>query len=209
MKNTIILSNTGIRNLTFASALFLFLLYNNVYSVAQTESTVMSQEKSSCFMADLMVSDLRLKSSDNVDRLLGADIMDRLGEAGFNEASILSADRSQELVVVFSPGDIAKEFSGFKIREAIPAKSENIPVSEIEDFVTESGIKLGMSKAEILALNGEPTSIENDILSKLQYRIADAENSALLQEYNQYAYVADYYFHGGKLVEFHFGFEYP
>ncbi len=173
--------------------------------------SVNEQEKTgnSCFSPDINVAGISLLNSDGVAELFGKDVMEKLGEAPPYNTSILSSDKQQEFVIEFHPGSVDLEFSTFKVQQAVPNEIEKLPVSQHQQFQTESGIALGMSKDELIELMGSPDVEETDILTTLTYEITDLASSAFLQKYNLPKYAATYYFHAGKLVEYHIGFEYP
>ncbi|SFU45672.1 hypothetical protein SAMN05216480_10456 [Pustulibacterium marinum] len=79
------------------------------------------------------------------------------------------------------------------------------PTIKAPKFTTESGVKLGMSIAELKAIKGKPDSITTDKGVVFEYRTTAAESELLAQQ-QQKAYYASYRFFKGYLHAFEFGF---
>lgn len=78
--------------------------------------------------------------------------------------------------------------------------------TKYKKFSTESGIKLGISKKDLIKLKGNNFIETNHVL---QYEISDYEKSYFLEKYNLPIYFAEYTFCQDKLCKIYFGFEYP
>ena len=76
---------------------------------------------------------------------------------------------------------------------------------------TESGIKIGISKKELLAIKGDDfTNKQVGNQEVLSYKIDDFSSSSFLKKYNMPVYFAEYWFtNDDRLVKYKFGFEYP
>ena len=75
-----------------------------------------------------------------------------------------------------------------------------------KNFFTESGIKLGISKKDLIKIKGNNFVETNHVL---RYEISDYEKSHFLGKYNLPIYFAEYTFDQDKLSKIYFGFEYP
>ena len=71
---------------------------------------------------------------------------------------------------------------------------------------TESGIKLGISKKDLIKIKGNNFVETNHVL---RYEISDYEKSHFLEKYNLPIYFAEYTFDQDKLSKIYSGFEYP
>ncbi len=160
------------------------------------------------FKPDTLIGQISLVNSKNVQSYLGENVMDRLVNNGLPNSSIISKDSKQRLTFYFHPGGVKNEFSEFKINY-VDQKGRGEFVARDKEFVTESGIKLGMTMGEFRTIKGEPDSLTNDETSTFYYRIDDFQNSEFLRSYNMPIYYAEYKFENGYLTEFRFGFEYP
>jgi hypothetical protein len=160
------------------------------------------------FIPDTAIGRISLVSSRNVDNFLGENVMDKLVDKGLPASTVISEDLTQRLTYYFHPGGVKKEFSEFQVSYAGPT-DRNEFVTDEKEFVTESGIKLGMTMGALRSMKGEPDSISAGEITVLHYRMDDLENSVFLQRYNMPVYYADYEFKDGFLNEFQFGFEYP
>jgi len=123
-----------------------------------------------------------------------------------------SSDKKQKLGLTVHPGDYRSQVSIFNISYSDNSK-QKINELNFKEFKTEKGIKLGISKSEIikklgncyLAKDSTKTSIE------LNYRIEQPRDSKtkLLQNNNMPIYYANYKLKNDKLENIEFGFEYP
>ena len=160
------------------------------------------------FKPDTLIGEISINNSDNVNKYLGNDVMEKLIFKGLPNSSVTSIDSKQRLTFYFHPGNTFKEFSEFKVNY-----NENINrkegVTDDKEFKTESGIKLGMTSGEVRSIKGEPKTITENGTTKFHYKIDDFQNSEFLKNYNMPVYYADYVFNNGYLIEFSFGFEYP
>ena len=161
------------------------------------------------FKPDTTIAGIVLLNSENVDSILGNNVMERLVDKGLPNISVVSKDSEQLLTIYFHPRNGAKEFSEFHVAHAVGTEEKELAMKENE-FKTESGIKLGMATERLKAIKGEPHSITNmDNVTVLHYRVDDFETSKFLKRYNMPVYYADYEFSNGHLRAFKFGFEYP
>ncbi len=90
-------------------------------------------------------------------------------------------------------------------------ESENFIPVDYPSFKTESGIKIGMSKKELLEIKGD-SFLKKQVNGQevLSYRIDDFSSSAFLKKYNMPAYFAEYWFtNDNRFFKYKFGFEYP
>ena len=103
-------------------------------------------------------------------------------------------------------------FYGTKINEFYqveisPYDKKTIPnPTKYKNFSTESGIKLGISKKDLIKIKGNNFTETNHVL---RYEISEYEKSHFLEKYNLPIYFAEYTFDQDKLSKIYFGFEYP
>ena len=91
--------------------------------------------------------------------------------------------------------------------EISPYNKKTIPnPTKYANFSTESGIKLGISKKDLIKIKGNNFTETNRVL---RYEISDYEKSHFLEKYNLPIYFAEYTFDQDKLSKIYFGFEYP
>ena len=74
------------------------------------------------------------------------------------------------------------------------------------NFSTEGGIKLGISKKDLIKIKGNNFVETNHVI---RYEISEYEKSHFLEKYNLPIYFAEYTFDQDKLSKIYFGFEYP
>ena len=91
--------------------------------------------------------------------------------------------------------------------EISPYDKKTVPnPTKYKNFSTESGIKLGISKKDLIKIKGNNFVETNHVL---RYEISDYEKSRFLEKYNLPIYFAEYTFDQDKLSKIYFGFEYP
>jgi hypothetical protein len=118
----------------------------------------------------------------------------------------------ETLTLTQHPGDGKNQISIFSVSYSDKA-SHGYKQLNIDTFKTEKGIKLGMSKQQVIAILGncyETIDSTEDFVS-LYYRIEMPKDSKskLLQTNNMPIYYATYGFSNDKLEGYEFGFENP
>lgn len=120
-----------------------------------------------------------------------------------------SQDKSQTLTVFFHYGNYRNAFSEFQVKEF--STNDTATILSTKSFVTNSGIKLGLTKEKLISILGKcyknlDTKGKTDTII---YRVYDFSNSVFLQRFNMPSYYAEYEFRDERLIRFRFGFEYP
>ena len=134
------------------------------------------------------------------------------GEANNSTHVFNSIDKKQKLGLTVHPGDFYSQISIFKIAYSDNSK-QNLRQINSKEFETEKGIKLGISKREIIEKLGTcyvaKDSTKNSI--ELNYRLEFPNDSKtkLLTSNNMPIYYATYKLTNDKLEHIEFGFEYP
>lgn len=166
------------------------------------------QKKDTCrdnFVADIKVNDLEL-SNNNTSLSNYKDLNKLVTEdnQGLPYVSFLNKKETEKLTFYFFYGSGYDEFYQFKIEPYTGNELNNR--LEYNSFITESGIKLGITKTELLKIKGNNYS-END--NTVKYVLSEYNNSCFLQKYNLPLYFSEYTFKDDKLIKIYFGFEYP
>ena len=118
---------------------------------------------------------------------------------------------TEYLKMYFFPGNIVNEFSFFEIGKMSDKVKPLVHESKFKSFYTESGIGLGITKAQLIAIKGDffRDSTKNGF-TILKYEIDNSGNSKYLKRHKEFAYLAEFFFdHHGRLARIRFGFEYP
>lgn len=120
-----------------------------------------------------------------------------------------SQDQQQTLTLFFHYGGSPNEVTEFQVKQYSP--SDSATTLKTNNFVTNSGIKLGLSRQQIISILGNcfKTIRKDKHFEIIKYRIDNFDNSDFLTRFNYPVYYADYEFQDNKLVRFRFGFEYP
>ena len=181
---------------------------NKGQNITQEDSSEQFDLLETNFIPDTIIGKISLINSQNVDSYLGNDVMSTLNDDGLPNSSVISKDMKQRLTFYFHPGSKIKEFSEFHVSYNDGAKKNDITAEDAE-FISESGIKLGMSLDDFLIIKGEPDKLEKNKTTIYYYKIDEFENSDFLKRYNMPIYYAEYEFEQDYLIAFKFGFEYP
>lgn len=126
-------------------------------------------------------------------------------------AIISNEDQSEYLLLHQFPGDTEDTYSILEISKEEPALKNAIQYhSGEQNFQTESGIKLGLSMAEIIKAKGSNYKIEQSGKDTLmRYAITDYDNSAFLKAYNMPSYFLEVKIKNSKADHIFLGFDYP
>jgi len=133
-----------------------------------------------------------------------------------------SKNENEFLAMAANYGDIKNEYRLFRVfrKEQFKTYSEfrNINIETIyfkqlddKNFISESYIKLGLDKSDLIAKKGSDYLMEEiDGYMRITYKIIDYEKSDLLQKYSMPEYRSEYLFDkNNKLIQFNFGFIMP
>ena len=154
---------------------------------------------------DISINDIKL--SDTTAVVLGySDLKYNVieGKEALPYAIFTNENKTEILKLYLFYGAKRNEFYQAEIS---PYDKKTIPnPTKYENFSTESGIKLGISKKDLIKIKGNNFVETNHIL---RYEISDYENSHFLEKYNLPIYFAEYTFDQDKLCKIYFGFEYP
>lgn len=122
-----------------------------------------------------------------------------------------SKGKNQILGLTVHPGSYYSQVSIFTVTYSANTKQKLRQIN-VPEFKTESGIKLGMSRQNIIERFGICYTVKEDAQGyELAYRIESPMDSKtqLLKRNNMPVYYALYRFKKNKLDSYEFGFEYP
>jgi hypothetical protein len=157
---------------------------------------------------DTSLSTIKLRDSESAIAIIGnKDKMDSLDQYNY-----YTTMHQEMLTMTQHSGDGAYSISIFKV-ELVDKIDHGYRKLNIDTFKTEKGIKLGMSKKQIIeklgtcyaALDSSKSNIE------LYYKLETPNDSKtkILETNNMPIYYASYKLRNDKLEKFEFGFEYP
>ncbi len=157
---------------------------------------------------DNSINGIILKNSKSADQVIGID--NKIDEK--EQYHFYSLMDTETLTLTQHPGDGKNQISVFSVSNSTKAKY-GYKQLKVETFQTEKGIKLGLSKQQVVDKLGNcytvVESTENCI--EIYYRIENPKDSKtkILKSNNMPIYYATYTFCDDKLIYFEFGFEYP
>lgn len=209
------------------STLFILLLINILFCIGcfdnsskssnksqskQVEKTATNKgNKETVFMPDTSINQIKLLNSKSIIQKTGNLMPFIIDEGKFPYVYLTNKNKTQYLKLTFYPGSNKNEFSFFEVGK-IQNYKDNKPdkVIKLDNFITGQGIKLGLSKRNLIDIMG------NDYISKkineyeiLIYTLDNYNESNFLQRYNFPSYKAKYKFKNNSLVYYSFGFKYP
>lgn len=151
-----------------------------------------------------------LENSRSIEMTFGS-IMEQLDTSkSLPDVVFFNRTPTEYLRLVFFPGSSKHKFSYFEVGSLSKLTINEGYTTQFRTFQTESGVRLGMSKVELLDIKGTnfTKEMQGDTLS-LTYTLNDPANSTFLQRYKMPSYQAKYYFHKDIIISFEFGFDYP
>lgn len=172
----------------------------------------------SAFEPDMKIGDASLLNSDHIESYFGDESMHHLtpmGEEGneYAQVTLLSRDRKEKIILISHPGSTDYEFAVFKVEKNEDDTDTDGAYfeSKVGKFVTESGIRLGMTEKELTSEKGKPSVNANkgENIKVYNYCIVEIYESEFLKENKMPGYFANYTFEGGLLVAYEFGFINP
>ena len=136
-----------------------------------------------------------------------------------------SGDRAQTVAFRSHPGDVVDSYQEIEVRDArigpeqMLAQERSYYVGReagsetlaAKAFVSGSGIRLGMTKADVVKRIGRcfKTASKGD-MQTIRYRVEDeTAQLPILKQGNMPSYYAEYQFQRGRLVRFRIGHDYP
>jgi hypothetical protein len=167
-------------------------------------------KKSNCTFnePDTSLCGIILRNSESATEIVGSEnIIDKLDHYRF-----YSKLESETLTLTQHPGDSKNQVSIIKVEKSDKA-SYGFKELNIDTFKTEKGIKLGLTKKQIIEKLGNcyaPIDSTKGYI-ELYYVIEQPKDSKskILQSNNIPKYFASYKLWNDRLEEFEFGFEYP
>jgi len=116
----------------------------------------------------------------------------------------VNEESTQKITLWVHPGSFEYSVAEVFIERASRADQRDKFPSDIQIFQSSKGVRLGISKSELIDRLGEPHQESEKLI---QYR-AEFEKY-FLDTYNMPIYYGKYTFENGELVSFRYGFEYP
>lgn len=181
---------------------FFFLTINFFIVFAQKKNS-----KEQNYLPDVSISKIKLLDTLGVEKYIGSQVIYKLNNGLPRSISFSSSNFNQTLEIYHHPGANKNEFSEFRVYYSYE-KNDSI-LDDIE-FITESGICLGITKKSIQEIKGPPKNIIlDDKIEIYEYSVNDFSSSLFLKKYNMPEYQSKYFFKDDILIRFHFGFIYP
>jgi len=167
-------------------------------------------KNSNCIFSepDTSLCGIILRNSESATKIIGSgNVIDKLGYYRF-----YSKLERETLTLTQHPGDGKNQISIFKI-EYSNKLSYDFKQLNIDNFKTEKGIKLGLTKKQIIEKLGNcyaPIDSTKGYI-ELYYVIEQPKDSKskILENNNVPKYFASYKLWNDRLEKFEFGFEYP
>lgn len=148
----------------------------------------------------------------SMEQTLGQVFSNRNKDADLPDVYVYGKDGNQYLRLVFFSGDEANNVNQFEVGY-IKDLSDSIikyPCT-LNSFITESKIRLGITKQELINIKGQIFEEKEESKGRLiiRYVVDTFKTSGFLKRYNMPLYFADYLIENGKVTKYKFGFEYP
>jgi hypothetical protein len=168
----------------------------------------LNQSKCAFIDPDTSVVGIKIRNVESTLNILGKQTK----LEGDSTHVFYSSDKKQKLGLTVHPGDYYSQVSIFNISYSDNSK-QNVRQIKSKEFATEKGIKLGISKREIIEKLGTcyvaKDSTKNGIVLSYGLELPNDSKTKLLTSNNMPIYYATYRLKKDKLENIEFGFEYP
>jgi len=157
---------------------------------------------------DTSLCGITLRNSKSADNVIGTDNKNDESE----QYHFYSTMDNETLTLTQHPGDRKNQISIFSVAFSDKAY-RGYKQLKIETFQTEKGIRLGLTKEQVIEKLGKCYAVVDSVKDciELYYRIENPKDSRtkILETNNMPVYYATYTFCKDKLRYYEFGFEYP
>lgn len=157
---------------------------------------------------DTSVAGIKIRNVESTLNILGKQTK----LEGDSTHTFYSTNKKQKLGLTVHPGDYYSQVSIFNISYSNNS-NQNFRQINTKEFETEKGIKLGISKREIIEKLGTcyvvKDSTNNGIALNYRLELPNDSKTKLLKSNNMPFYYATYRLTNDKLENIEFGFEYP
>ncbi|MCC6725955.1 MAG: hypothetical protein IT258_15715 [Saprospiraceae bacterium] len=157
---------------------------------------------------DTSVAGIKIRNIESSLTILGK----QMKLEGDSTHVFYSSDKKQKLGLTVHPGENYSQVSIFNISYSDNSK-QNVQQIKSKEFETEKGIKLGISKREIIEKLGTcyvaKDSTKNGLVLNYRLELPNDSKTKLLKSNNMPIYYAIYRLTNDKLENIEFGFEYP
>ncbi|MEI9946445.1 MAG: hypothetical protein WDN26_19770 [Chitinophagaceae bacterium] len=174
----------------------------------QEKQNKLSEATCSFSDPDTSVAGIKIHNVESTLQILGKQTKLEGGPAHI----FYSSDKKQKLGLTVHPGSNYSEVSIFNVSYADNSKQNGGRINT-KEFETEKGIKLGISKKEIIERLGNcyitKDSTKNSVELYYQLALPGDSKTKLLKSNNMPVYYAAYKLKNDKLDSFEFGFENP
>jgi hypothetical protein len=157
--------------------------------------------KKSSFVPDIRINDLELVNPNSILKSIG-NLKNFKNEELFFEFA--NSNKKFKLTLVAFPGSSQNDIYQIKVEHIL--SYNNLKVLPYENFITESNIKLGITKEELVKIKGNNYLTENNVI---KYSLSHDQNKDFFTNFNMPFYYANYSFEKGRLIKIDFGFLYP
>lgn len=160
---------------------------------------------------DLKINNLEIVNPNSIIKNIG-DLKKYLENSKMDLPSVtfFNNNKSIKITLVTFPGSSYNDVYQFIIENNDSKIVKKEKVLKYDDFITENGIKLGITKEEIVKIKGSNFKLKkNNDCIVLSYIINDYKKSDFLKRYNMPSYFMEYTIKNDILIKFKFGFDYP
>lgn len=175
-------------------------------SVLSSSISLDSNQVTSAFIPDTSINQIELLDAASFQRHLPNEM--NYSNEVVRHVALLNHNGYQVCSLSFLPGSSLDEVGAFDVWYRDKTNDTGVVVL-VHEFVTESGIHLGITSNELKMIKGRPDSVDTKQGLTFYYFIDGLGTSSFLKRYNMPTYYARYAFTQDKLTRFSFGFVNP
>lgn len=176
----------------------LLLLIVNAYGQQRQQNNI--------FVADTSINRvLYLLDKESIIKTLGNQNGKLIDDEKPSRIQLKNRNGSQYLIMYHLNGSNSNSFNLFEFG-FLYHRNDNFIKTNFENFYTQDGIELGISKEKLIKIKGiKFTNKYRKHIEIIEYKV-NKDNKQFLLRYNMPVYIDKYYFKKNKLIKILFGF---
>lgn len=196
----------------------LVLLFFLFFSCHQSEKKIQEKIENETVITekfskpDFKINQLELREENSLTNFYSQNIK-LLDHLRYSPVTIFTDKEKKEYLIAYQyEGDVKNSFSCFEVghlKDDPKLEKENVVKTKYDNFMTESGLKLGITLEEITNLKGSDFKVEKKPNEEIIRYTIDNPDDPKIKQYEMPPYFMEFYLKDNKVYKIIFGFEYP
>ena len=196
----------------------LVLLFFLFFSCHQSEKKIQEKIENETVITekfskpDFKINQLELREENSLTNFYSQNIK-LLDHLRYSPVTIFTDKEKKEYLIAYQyEGDVKNSFSCFEVghlKDDPKLEKEDVVKTKYDNFMTESGLKLGITLEEITNLKGSDFKVEKKPNEEIIRYTIDNPDDPKIKQYEMPPYFMEFYLKDKKVYKIIFGFEYP